>query len=174
MTIPEPWFRAQSHSTTMGFITGTRHSGRLEKSLGPGERLLGWMVLPPFQRPPVWTEAQRIRFIESAWAGLPLGSYVLNMVQVGNGATDCWLLDGQQRVGAVLAYEADEFPVHGLLFSQLEARHRRKWEMGISFPYLETQLTDEAELREVYDRLAYGGTPHEPKALIAEGQDGTA
>jgi hypothetical protein len=27
---------------------------------------------------------------------------------------------------------------------------------------LETQITDLAQLRDIYDRLAYGGTPHDP------------
>ena len=36
--------------------------------------------------------------------------------------------------------------------------------MSVQFPCLRTHLTDEAKLRDVYDRLAYGGTPHDPKA----------
>jgi hypothetical protein len=77
---------------------------------------------------------------------------------------DQWLLDGQQRVGAVLAYMADEFPVMGHRFSELTDIDHRRWDMSVSFPCRITNLQDEAALRDVYDRLAYGGTPHKPKA----------
>lgn len=133
-----------------------------EGPLQEGERRLGWFVLPPFQRPPVWTRAQQIRFIESAWGGLPLGSWVYNRTPSMDGVQDGWLLDGQQRVGAVLAYVANAFPVNGYLWSELTKIDRRMFGM-FSFPGLETHLSDTAALEEIYDRLAYGGTAHEPK-----------
>lgn len=160
--LPKPWFRAQSVASPMVSLL-PRSSTAPVRALEPGERLLGHFILPPFQRPPVWTEAQRVRFIESAWGGYPLGHYVLNTFQFGTPRTDMWLLDGQQRIGAVLAYMADEYPVFGRLYSELDDVHHRRWEMGVQFPHLRTELTDPAECLEVYDRLAYGGTPHEPK-----------
>lgn len=158
--IPETWFRAQGQHTTMAFITAS-HMAR-ETPLGPGERHLGWFILPPFQRPPVWTREQQIRFVESCWMGLPIGVFIYNRTEK-EGPFDCWLLDGQQRVTAVIAYMADEFPVLGYRFSELTQADLRKWSMSVAFPCMMTNLEDEAQLREVYDRLAYGGTPHEPK-----------
>lgn len=158
--IPETWFRASGQHTTMAFVTAA-HQGR-QTPIGPDERQLGWFVLPPFQRPAVWTRAQQIRFIESCWMGLPIGVFIYNRT-VNDGPFDAWLLDGQQRVTAVLAYVADEFPVFGHMFSDLTQADLRKWSMSVAFPCMMTNLEDEAQLREVYDRLAYGGTPHEPK-----------
>lgn len=158
--IPETWFRAQTQATTMSFLQ-SESQGRLTP-LREGERQLGWFVLPPFQRPPVWTREQQIRFVESCWMGLPIGVFVYNRTN-GDGPFDSWLLDGQQRVTSVLAYMNDEFPVFGHLFSELTVYDHRKWSMGVSFPCMMTNLENEDELREVYDRLAYGGTPHEPK-----------
>lgn len=158
--IPETWFRASGQSTTMVFLSG-KHQAR-ETPLGPGERQLGWFVLPPFQRPPVWTQAQQIRFLESCWMGLPIGVFIYNRTR-HDGPYDAWLLDGQQRVTAVLAYMADEFPVFGYRFSELTIYDIRRWEMSVAFPALMTNLESEEQLREVYDRLAYGGTPHDPK-----------
>jgi hypothetical protein len=122
-------------------------------------------VLPPFQRPPVWTREQQVRFLESCWMGLPIGAFVYNAPNDYSHRTDLWLLDGQQRVTAVYAYLADEFPVFGYRYSEVTEVDRRKWHMGTSFPSLSTCTTDEAELRDIYDRLAYGGTPHEPRSL---------
>lgn len=96
--------------------------------------------------------------------GLPLGVFIYNRTPRMESPFDTWLLDGQQRVSAIMAYTADEFPVYGRLFSELGRVDHRQWSMSISFPCLETHLEDEAQLRDVYDRLAYGGTPHEPKA----------
>ena len=74
--IPDTWFRASGQHTTMAFITSK--SQARETPLGVGERQLGWFVLPPFQRPPVWTLEQKIRFIESCWMGLPIGVFIYN------------------------------------------------------------------------------------------------
>ncbi len=130
--------------------------------LGPGERVLGRFVLPPFQRPAVWTQEQQIKFIESCWMGLPIGAFVYNQTPDYESPYDCWLLDGQQRVRTVLMYMDDEFPVMGYLFSELTQADHRRWSMSTSFPCLKTCLESEEELKEVYMRLAYGGTPHEP------------
>jgi hypothetical protein len=61
-----------------------------------------------------------------------------------------------------LAYVAGEFPVHGWRYPDLPLSERRGFEFR-PINCLMTQITNEAECREIYDRLAYGGTPHEPK-----------
>lgn len=158
--IPRSWFQAQGRDTTMCFLDSRNRQDRCE--LAPGERRLGWFILPAFQRPPVWTIEQRVRFVESCWLGLPIGVFVWN--DAYGTRFDQWLLDGQQRVGAVIAYMADEFEVFGRRFSELTEIDHRQWDMSVSFPCRVTSLRDEAALRDVYDRLAYGGTPHEPNA----------
>ena len=172
--IPETWFRASSQATTMDFVCRTSGSQNRLAPLMDGERKLGWFVLPPFQRPPVWTLKQKIRFIESCWMGLPIGVFIYNRTESMHSRFDSWLLDGQQRVTAVLEYIADAFPVFGYRYSELSEADYRKWSMAVSFPCMMTNLEDEAMLREVYDRLAYGGTPHEPKparGIPTEGGD---
>ena len=159
--IPETWFRASGQHTTMAFLNAA--SQERYAPLREGERRLGWFVLPAFQRPPVWTREQQVRFVESCWLGLPIGAFIYNRTEDMNSPHDGWLLDGQQRVTAVLAYMADEFPVMGHLFSELTEADLRRWSMGVAFPSMVTNIDDEAQLRDVYDRLAYGGTPHEPK-----------
>lgn len=160
--IPDTWFRAQASHTQMGFLKILPGSERFAP-LGEGERKLGWFVLPPFQRPPVWTLEQKIRFVESCWLGLPIGAFVYNRPSDYHSRFDNWLLDGQQRVTSIYEYMNDEFKVFGHLFSELTDVDHRKWDMGTSFPSLVTNIDDEAQLRDVYDRLAYGGTPHDPK-----------
>lgn len=161
--IPRSWFAATTRQTTMAFLNPSREHQFRPAPLTEGERPLGWFVLPPFQRPPVWTPDQKARFIESCWLGLPIGVFIFNRPQGYASRYENWLLDGQQRVTAVLEYMADGFEVFGRTFSELTDVDHRFWDMGTSFSCLETSIDDEAKLRDVYDRLAYGGTAHEPK-----------
>lgn len=159
--IPDTWFQANGRETTMDYLMIS--SARRRRPLGEGEREVGWFILPPFQRPPVWTVEQKARFVESCWMKLPVGVFIYNRTRNPDGPFSNWLLDGQQRITALYDYMADAFPVFGCLFSELTEVDLRFWGMGTKFPCLETNLEDEDILREVYDRLAYGGTPHEPK-----------
>lgn len=163
--IPDTWFRAQASARPIGYIAGAIDRG---SPLAEGERSLGPFVLPPFQRPPVWVRDQQISFIESCWLGLPIGAYVVNLTGWGQ-AYDLWLIDGQQRITAIVEYMADAFPVFGYRYSELTVVDHRMWHMSCTFTCLETQIRDEAELRDVYHRLAYGGTPHDPAQGMSAG-----
>jgi len=164
--MPRPWFRANN---TAGPLMGIyKLDSDWDRPLFEGERKLGNFVLPPFQRPPVWTRAQQVRFIESIWNGLPLGAYIVNRVlaPLGN-KYDNLLLDGQQRITAILDYTDSKFEVFGHLWSDLTKQDHSQFGMT-PMSYLETQLSDMATILDVYDRLAYGGTPHDPKAEAIE------
>ena len=128
------------------------------RPLAPGERYLGAYIVPSFQRGLVWTERQKVRLIESIYLGLPIGSLVYNQTAFDS-PCDRWLLDGQQRLSTICGYVAGEFAVNGWRYTDLpedETRHFRRMTLGV----IETQITSEDECRDIYDRLAYGGTAH--------------
>lgn len=163
--MPRPWFRANN---TAGPLIGIyRIDAMWDRPLREGERKLGNFILPAFQRPPVWDREQQARFIESIWQRLPLGAYIVNRVTAIDSPYDGLLLDGQQRITAIMAYVAGEFEVMGYRFSDLDKREQQEFAM-IPMAFLETKLENMDHIREVYDRLAYGGTPHEPKDAKAE------
>lgn len=117
----------------------------------------GGFVLPPFQRGAVWSEEQKIRFIESLILKLPVGSYCVHE----DLSTDMrWeLLDGQQRWSAIFDYVDDKFPVFGLKYSELNEVEVRYFK-NLTFPvFVATGFTEE-EKYELFTRLAYGGTPN--------------
>jgi hypothetical protein len=116
-----PWFRANSMASAIGAILLSAEDMGV-RDRPEGERRLGRFVLPPFQRPAVWTEAQKVRFIESIWGGLPLGSYVYNQPTRFHSPFDQWLLDGQQRVGAIHRVRGRRLPGRRL---SLERTHHR-------------------------------------------------
>jgi hypothetical protein len=147
---------------TIDHVIGSWREERM-LPLREGERRLGWFTLPPFQRPAVWTQAQQIKLIESLWLGLPVGAYCYNQPSI-NHPTQYWLIDGQQRITALLAYVADEFPVFDYRWSELGPIEQRGF-LHKGFPAVQLNLEDEAVLEDLYNRLAYGGTAHEPPAV---------
>ena len=130
------------------------------RPLVDGERRIGNYVLPPFQRPPVWTEMQKQKLIESIYLGLPIGTLIVNMTEHGK-PTDQWLLDGQQRLSAILGYVAGKFPVDGWRYPDLPPALQRHF-TRLPIAVTETAIVDPEECRDLYDRLVYGGTPHGP------------
>jgi len=157
--MPNPFFTGSSYNFTVGELLGEKAHMRRGGELREGERELGWFILPPFQRPRVWTAEQKTRLIESLWLELPIGVYVYNRSPRMSAETDSWLIDGQQRIGAILSYVADEFPVFGYRWSELPEFDRRRFHF-FTFPCIETAMSDAERLRDIYERLAYGGTPH--------------
>jgi len=154
--MPDPWFSARAN--------GRRIAAGLDdepiRELRENERRLGGFILPPFQRPPVWTEEQSVKLIESLWEGFPIGIYVVNRPQPHDGECADWLLDGQQRWTAIISYVNGDFPVFGALYPELTGLEQRRFR-GITIGEAETRLTDPADCLRVYNRLAYGGTPHD-------------
>lgn len=157
--MPDPWFRGQTSARTIGELIRPPVNADM-RDLLDGERRLGRFILPPFQRPPVWSMHQQVRLIESLWAGLPIGAYVWNELDHMSGP-DMWLLDGQQRITALLRYGQGDYRVHGYRYPDLPRQEQRRFE-NQSIAGVMTRIDSEAECREVYDRLAYGGTAHAP------------
>lgn len=162
LKMPEPAFNGHHASYTIGHLLGTWRLEHRPEPVPP-DRTLGWFVLPPFQRPAVWSEAQKVRFLESVWLELPIGVYVYNDAPSFQHHTSGWLIDGQQRIGAILDYVAGAFPVFDYRWAEITEIDRRRFDNRV-FPAIVTHEDDEALLAEMYDRLAYGGTPHAPKA----------
>lgn len=164
--MPEPFFAGSHYSYVIEHFAG---GGRWkldkvkERVLKPGERHLSWFVLPPFQRPPVWTVEQKTKLIESIWLELPIGVYIYNQPSRSfRDPTEYWLIDGQQRITAILDYVDNQFPVFGYYWRDLYYVEQQGFLMT-PFPAIQLDLTDQAKLEDIYYRLAYGGTPHEPR-----------
>lgn len=164
--MPKPLLSATTNNWTLGHLyLELDTEDWVKEHHEPGTWLLGH-ILPPFQRPVVWTEPQMIRFIESAWLGLHLGVYVYNdasdFAKLGSRRpkTDLWLIDGQQRLTALERYFRCQFPVFGHLWTDLGREEQRRLLRSVTFAGAAVKSNDEAMLRELYDRLNFGGTPH--------------
>lgn len=124
-----------------------------------GLRTVMGYCLPPWQRGLVWTRAQQVALIESAWRGLSIGTYTFNQAGIGS-PFDNLLIDGQQRMHAIQCYLDDDFPVFGWHWSECTIVDRRMWEMSVHFHSYVTETDDEGYLRNYYNLTNFGGTVH--------------
>jgi len=133
----------------------------------PQERTLCGFVLPPYQRGAVWTRAQSIRFVESAWQGVDLGRYVVNAPNNSDYLTelDDLLLDGQQRLTALRAYVDGAFEVFGAVFADVPDPHRARF-LRILFPMVTTHLDKREDAEALYRLLNFGGVPHQAERTL--------
>lgn len=163
----------KSFNTTMAAPMGRRREW-LADAYGDQRtdlRVVMGFYLPSWQRGLVWTEAQKISLIESAWRGISIGTYAYNQARLGS-PYDNLLIDGQQRMHAIECYLNDEFPVFGWRWSEVTAFDRRQWEMSTIFASYITQTEDEDYLRGYYDLTNFGGTAHEAHERSRPLQDG--
>lgn len=150
------------------------------------ERFVMGLPLAPWQRDFKWSDEQCQRFIGSIWRGVHIGSYL--MTEAAFRTEDAafqgvqylpltnMVIDGQQRLFAIEKYITGEIAspdVNGnaLFWNDVEIVDKRRFRHTI-FSRGEIRNTDELYLRQYYDLLNFGGTPHEEyeRALDAKGK----
>jgi hypothetical protein len=124
-----------------------------------GLRTVMGYFLPSWQRELVWTEAQKVAFIESAWRGIPLGTFTYNVLYDRSPLDDI-LIDGQQRMNAIECYLTDQFPVFGYKWSEVTVVDRRVFDTQVGFASYRCQSKNEAYLRSYYNLMNFGGVAH--------------
>lgn len=131
-----------------------------------GERTLMCWTLPPWQRPEVWDNARKKAFIEGVFLGIRPGFYVVHGSDWDRNGKPLpmsgWLLDGQQRVSAIRDFISGDLRIfEGIRFTDLPWAVQRRRFLSVTFPLIEIQYQhSEAVLKEIYERLNFGGMPH--------------
>ncbi len=96
---------------------------------------------PDFQRDYVWSEDDKIKLIESIFDNIEIGRIVLHQEFNVKNNPDTWcyeVIDGKQRLGAILDYFKDKFKVRGKLFSELSELDKRHFS-SITMPVSEVK-----------------------------------
>ena len=167
MPIPPPLLKGVRREYDIDYLFYRNPQARPDAN----ERTLLGLALPPWQRQEVWTVEQSRRFVESQFLGLGCGYYVITSSDwFDNGdlkPMSAWLLDGQQRISALRDFLIGNMTVFGnVLFSGMSLAEQLRFKR-ISFPCFELDYTDnEDALKELYDRLNFGGTPHSPEQRV--------
>ena len=161
MPLPKPLLNGTLHDYGIGHLVDMPAPCEAV----PTERQLMNLTLPPWQRPEVWSESQKRRFVESVFLGLGTGSYVVHASDWDDAGRlkpmSGWLLDGQQRISALRDFIAGNLVVFcDVRFTEISVPDQLRFKRR-PFPCHELEYTDnEDTLKELYDRLNFGGTPH--------------
>jgi hypothetical protein len=117
---------------------------------------------PDFQRAHVWTQDQQIRYVEYLFKGGNFSRDILfNMPHWGTGRNDVGnmvLVDGKQRIQAVLLFLHNQLPIFGSLFNE--------WDdakivcRGIDLIFRVNSLLTRKVVLQWYLDLNTGGTIH--------------
>ncbi|EQB99865.1 DUF262 domain-containing protein [Photorhabdus temperata] len=121
----------------------------------------GTLILQPdYQRREVWGIAAKIMLIDSIMNAIPMPKiFVSSYIQ--NGKTVRAVIDGQQRITAILGFLNNEFPLdepysgkyNGLYFQQLPENIQDNVILAYDIDFNEAKGLSDADLREVYSRV---------------------
>lgn len=121
-------------------------------------------VSPDFQRGYVWTSEQKVRYVEFILQGGMTGRDIYTNCpdwHIG-GRTDYVLVDGKQRLDAVLGFLNNEFPIFG-------GNYRRDYTgpmpLVANFRWHVNQLKTRDEVLQWYIDLNRGGTVHSDEEI---------
>lgn len=114
---------------------------------------------PPYQRNPVWQEAQKAYLIDTILRGYPVPELYLQSNVTGQGVEQHIIVDGQQRVRACLEFVGNEFTLGdesekyaGLSFDEL-GEEVKKQIFQYKFVVRQLPELDDVEIREIFGRL---------------------
>lgn len=136
---------------------------------------------PDFQRGHVWTPEQQVRYVEFILRGGQTGKDILTNHpgwQRGSLEGPYVLVDGKQRLEAVLGFLRDAVHPFGYRFEDFEDRANMRHKLG--FKWHVNDLQTRAEVLEWYVDLNTGGTVHtndeieRVKVLIAKERNQSA
>ena len=127
-------------------IRDWRNSGRLE-------------IRPDYQRRAVWSSAARIMLVDTILRGIPMPKVFLAS-SIKDTHTYREVIDGQQRITAILDYLSDDFslqppydgPYFGKTFTELDDKAQDLF-LSYQIDFNEAQNATNEETREVYSRV---------------------
>lgn len=159
--LPTPIIRFSSGSRPLEMLIC---GGKEKRDYPWTDRFIGDWPLPTWQRGLVWTTAQKVAFIESVFIGYDLGSVMINSLDWLENNTSRPMseivIDGQQRISALIGFVGNEFAVNGLYWkdlTRLEQRTFREREIDIKT----VTCYDEDKLKVVYNHLNFSGVRHQ-------------
>jgi hypothetical protein len=159
----------------------------------PSPQLISWFrdryldgtlkIKPPYQRRPVWAVKQKCYLIESILLGFPIPEIYVHNTTSPEGKTSFAIVDGQQRIRAVLQFigaeidpaeeEFNKFTLDKLqdtspwkdkTFADLtDVEKRNFYNYSLAVRLLQTD--SEGELRDMFERFNKYLTPAKPQEL---------
>jgi len=114
---------------------------------------------PDYQRELIWTEEQKVSLIDSIFKNIDIGKFTIIRRKYQEGQLNHYeVLDGKQRIQALLDFYECRFKYKGLTYNDMNWRDRVHFK-GYSINWAETEpLTDEQKYR-YFLKLNVSGVP---------------
>jgi hypothetical protein len=132
-----------------------------------GREDIPFNMLPDYQRGHVWKEEQQIAFVEYGLMGgensMVITTNCPNWMSVGEEAGPYELVDGLQRLTAVLRFTRGEIRAFGHYIGEYE--DKLKWAGGPSFSWRVCTLPTRKEVLQLYLLINSGGVVHSPSEI---------
>lgn len=170
--LPDPIFEGRTTALMISEIMRDRDELDNKNSQGyhDGLEAVGGYFIPPFQRPAVWTKDQQRRLVESVHLKISIGAVVVTSADRTDPETGLFplssdlLIDGQQRMRALKAYMFEGLRVfvgteYEHAYDELDDVQKRMFR-STPIGYIEIRESNMDSLRDLYNRLNFGGTAH--------------
>jgi hypothetical protein len=141
----------------MNFLNTTNHNvGWFKKASDSGELDMS----PPFQRKPVWLEPQKSYLIDTILNGFPIPEIYMQETIDEGGVSRHVVVDGQQRIRAILEYVQGLYPINGddsprwrdMYFDDLSIEEKKQI-FGYNFVVRQLPAMADQQLRDIFGRL---------------------
>lgn len=116
-------------------------------------------IQPDFQRRSVWSEHARISLIDTIIKDIPMPKIYISQ-RIKNESTYRVVIDGQQRIGAILDFLSNQFPLAAPYTGELEGKFFKDLDddqkgelLGYQLDFYEVSGYSDQELREMYGRV---------------------
>jgi hypothetical protein len=153
-----PQFPRAGYSVHVGWDYLERHIANASSDTG------GFVMCPDYQRGHVWTEAQQIAFVEYGLMGGESSMVITTNCPGWGGGYEGphELVDGLQRVTAVLRFVRDEIQAFGSRFSEYEDKMRTT---HVRFEWRVLSLPTRGEVLRLYLLMNSGGVVHSAEEI---------
>lgn len=117
-----------------------------------------------YQREHVWTKADKIALIDSIFNNVDIGKFVFVQRSMGHDGKLYEILDGKQRLTAIIEFVEDRYKYRGFYFSELSFKDQyRITEHNVSYGYLENP--NKEAIFETFIKLNTCGKPMASKHI---------
>ncbi|MFZ6657099.1 DUF262 domain-containing protein [Undibacterium sp. TJN19] len=113
------------------------------------------IISPYFQRDLVWRELHKIDFINTILLGFPFPQIFISRgkIDVDTMTSTSCVVDGQQRMNAIMGFLKDEFSIAGKKYSEFTPTEKEKF-LKYEIPIIDLDLAeDDPQIIQIFQRL---------------------
>lgn len=119
---------------------------------------------PDYQRGYVWQLADKVALVDSIMNAREIGKFILVRYPWPDNHDE--VLDGKQRLNALVEFCSDGFPYHGVYWSELSRTDRRRFEDSyVQVAQLDGERLKRVDLLEIFLNVNAGGVPQSEEHL---------